>query len=236
MNTASSNPTPRQPRRSPTTGLILVGGLALLVVGAILAASALSAQSAATVRPADLGSLEDGPAVGATSARVIVQEFSDFQCPYCLRFHTAVEAQLLEQYVRTGKVRFEYHHFVIIDQHTGGHESERAAEASTCASNQGKFWRYHDTLFAHQAGEGSGAFSDARLAGFAETVGLDMAAFNQCLASTQPAQAVQTDMARGVGLGVHGTPTVFINGIQAPNPYDFGSVQQMVEAALAQTS
>ncbi len=245
-----TKPTPSQPD-SPSPGvhplrLIALGVLGLLIVGIIgavivqlvqgSAAGSPAAGSAAAGGAADLQALADGQALGSDSARVTVQEYADFQCPYCQQFHKTTEGQLLQEYVKTGRVRFEYHHFIIIDDHTGGHESERAAEASDCASAQGKFWGYHDLLFAHQAGEGSGAFSDARLTGFAQTLGLDMTAFAPCFSSGQQAAAVQADMAKGLKLGVQGTPTVFINGVEVPDPFNYGAFKTMIDAALARSS
>ncbi len=194
---------------------------------------AAATQAKATGAAANQPSVADGKAMGSSSATVTVQEFGDFQCPVCREFATTTEPQLVQDYVKTGKVRLEYHHFIVIDSNTGGHESERAAEASECASAQGKFWRYHDTLFAHQAGEGSGAFSDAKLTGFAQTLELDLTAFNKCFASSQPAAAVQADMNTGLKLGVQGTPTVFINGVQVPDPFNYSAFKIMIEAALA---
>jgi protein-disulfide isomerase len=175
----------------------------------------------------------DGKAMGPANARVVVAEYGDFQCPICKEFYKTSEAQLVAQYVKTGKVRFEYHHFIVIDLNTGGHESERAAEASECASGQGKFWAYHNTLFDHQAGEGSGAFSDDKLLGFAQSLGLDMTAFQACFASSTPGAAVQADVARGNALSVEGTPTVFINGVQVPNPFDYSAFKAQLDQALA---
>jgi protein-disulfide isomerase len=164
------------------------------------------------------------------------QEFADFQCPYCLQFHNTIEGPLVHQYVKTGKVRFEYHHFVIIDSRTGGHESESAAEASECANAQGKFWPYHDMLFANQGAEGSGAFSNAHLTEFATTLGLDLKAFNQCFSSGQYGPTVQADVVKGLGLGVQGTPTIFINGVEASDPFDLSGLKTMIDTALAKAS
>lgn len=236
-----ANSTPGQPDgTSPAVhplrlvALGVLGLLMLVIVGAVIVRLV---RSSVTGGPgADLQTLADGKVLGSTSARVVVQEYSDFQCPYCLEFHKTTEGQLLQQYINTGQVRLEYHHFVIIDARTGGHESERAAEASECANAQGKFWPYHDTLFAHQAGEGSGAFSDARLTGFAQTLGLDMTAFNSCFSSGQTAAAVRADMTTGLALGVQGTPTVFVNGVEVPDPFNYSSFKTMIETALAHSS
>jgi len=123
-----------------------------------------------------------------------------------------VERQLIDEYVATGKARFEYHHYIVVDRIVGGNESQRAAEASECANEQGEFWNYHKMLFANWNGEGEGAFVDRRLKVFAETLGLDTQKFNQCFDSGRYAGEVRADTQLGQSLGVTGTPTVFVNG------------------------
>jgi len=123
-----------------------------------------------------------------------------------------VERQLIDEYVATGKARFEYHHYIVVDRIVGGNESQRAAEASECANEQGEFWNYHKMLFANWNGEGEGAFVDRRLKIFAETLGLDTQKFNQCFDSGRYAGEVRADTQLGQSLGVTGTPTVFVNG------------------------
>ena len=123
-----------------------------------------------------------------------------------------MERQIIDTYIATGKVRFEYYHYIVVDGNVGGNESRRAAEASECANEQGEFWNYHKMLFANWNGEGEGAFVDRRLKVFAETLGLDTQKFNQCFDSGRYAGEVRADTRLGQSLGVTGTPTVFVNG------------------------
>jgi protein-disulfide isomerase len=143
-----------------------------------------------------------------------------------------VERQLTDTYIKTGKVRFEFRHYIVIDSMTGGTESRRAAEASECANEQGKFWEYHNKLFSNQQGEGQGAFSDSRLKAFAAQItGLDTTKFNECFDAGRYKQAVQADHDLGVSMQVQGTPTVFVNGGQVQASFE--AIQQAVDAALA---
>jgi len=144
-----------------------------------------------------------------------------------------VERQLIEQYVTTGKVRFEYHHFIVIDGNVGGTESQHAAEASECANEQGKFWDYGAMLFANQQSEGSGAFADRRLKAFAEALGLDAGKFNACFDAHKYAGTVRADQQQAISRGVDGTPTVFVNGQRVNQPTDFAELQRWIEGALA---
>ncbi len=133
-----------------------------------------------------------------------------------------------------GNVRFEYHHFIVVDGNAGDQESRRAAEASECAKEQGKFWQYHDYLFSHQNGEGKGAFSDDNLKAFAVALQLDATKFNTCLDTQATAKAVQQDEALARSVGANQTPTVLVNGKLVQDPLNLTELQQLIDAALAQ--
>jgi protein-disulfide isomerase len=122
-----------------------------------------------------------------------------------------VEDQIVKAYVVPGKLRFEYRHFPII-----GSESLAAAEAAECAADQGKFWPYHDLLFASQSGENQGAFARPRLQSFAQQLGLDLSAFAGCLDSGTHRQAIMQQMREGQQLGVRGTPAFFLGEAGEP--------------------
>ncbi len=136
---------------------------------------------------------------------------------------------MVSDYVNTGKVRFVYRHLVIL-----GAESMRAAEASECASDQGKFWEYHDVLFLNWAGENAGGFSDANLKAFAGRVGLDARTFGACLDGGQRANLVRQDTDKGNSLGVRSTPTVFVNNAMLAGLADYSVYKRLIEQALQQ--
>jgi protein-disulfide isomerase len=175
-----------------------------------------------------------GKNLGPAEASVVVVEYADFQCPFCRQYHDSVQPQLIDEFVKTGKVRYEYRHFIIIDRNVGGTESRRAAEASQCAVDQGKFWDYAEILFANQGQEGSGAFSDARLKAFAGAIGLDTDKFNTCLESDTYAAEVRADEAQAASLQLGGTPSVLVNGVKVANPLNYGQLQATIENSLAQ--
>jgi protein-disulfide isomerase len=104
-------------------------------------------------------------------------------------------------------VRFGYQHFAFL-----GSESIWAAEASECAGDQDRFWEYHDLLFDSQSGENQGAFSKDNLKKLARPLGLDQAAFDQCLDSGKYERLVQDETNAAQQLGVRSTPTFLING------------------------
>lgn len=147
-------------------------------------------------------------AMGDPNAPVKIIEYSDFQCPYCGKFVRETEQQLIDAYIATGKVYFEYHSFGEFI----GAESVRAAEAAYCAGDQEKFWEMHDIIFANQNGENAGDFTDKRLTAFAEKIGLDMATFNSCFTGGKYANQVKQDGVDAANAGVNSTPSFVING------------------------
>ena len=174
----------------------------------------------------------DGKALGPKSAKVLVQEFADFQCPICAEYFRSVESQIIKDYVTTGKIRYEFHHFIVIDQNVGGTESRHAAEASECANELGHFWDFHNMLYSNQKTEGSGAFADNRLKAFAPALGLDSQKFNDCFSAHRYSADVNADVGLGTQMGVQGTPTVFINGAKAASPLDYASLKQQLDVLV----
>ncbi len=148
-----------------------------------------------------------GHTLGEASASITVEEYADFQCPACGAFARGTLQDIKEKYVKTGQVKLILHHFAFI-----GDESTRAAEASECANDQGKFWEYVDLLFENQAGENQGAFADAKLISFAQQLELDTERFKTCLDSQQHLAEVQASTEAGSARGINSVPTLFING------------------------
>ncbi|HEX2895483.1 MAG TPA: thioredoxin domain-containing protein [Marmoricola sp.] len=163
------------------------------------------------------------PSEGPADAPVTIVEFTDFQCPFCGAFARDTEHALLAAY--QGKVRFVIRDFPI----SGIHQyAEKAAEAAECAQDQGKFWPYHDVLFAHQD-----ALDDGHLKVYAGQVGMDKAAFNRCLTSGSKAAVVAADMADGQRYGVSATPTFFINGQKVIGAKPLDGFKQVIDPILA---
>jgi protein-disulfide isomerase len=140
-----------------------------------------------------------------------------------------VEPTLLKDYVNTGKVTFVYKNSAFL-----GQESIWAAQAAECAADQGKFWQYHDLLFARQNGENQGAFTEDKLIGFAQELQLDMTKFEPCLKNDQTLARVQADAQEGRSAGVSGTPTFFINGQILVGAQPIEAFTQAIDQALKQ--
>ncbi|MFO7566997.1 MAG: thioredoxin domain-containing protein [Enhygromyxa sp.] len=162
----------------------------------------------------------DVPSYGPADAQVTVVEFSDFQCPYCSLAANAVN-ELKDKY--GDRVRFVFRQYPL-----GFHEQAHlAAQASLAAHAQGKFWEFHDKLFANQK-----ALGRAELEQYAEEIGLDMAQFRKALDEGTYKATVDADMELGGEVFVSGTPTMFINGARVANATDVESISSEIDKAL----
>lgn len=178
----------------------------------------------------------NGAAMGDPNAPVRVDVYEDFQCPACANYSQVVESQVVEQYVSTGKVYYVFHHYPFLDDAYSTKESDQAANASMCAGAQGKFWEYHDILYANQNGENQGGFRDKVLVTIAENLSLDLTQFNKCFESNTFKAQINDDIASGKALGVNSTPSVFVNRIlvKPGSTPRIDDMQQAIDAALNQ--
>ena len=168
------------------------------------------------------------PVRGSASAPVAIIEYGDFQCPSCGAFARGTEAELIRRYIDTGKAKLVWKNFAWI-----GTESKLAAQAAACANEQGKFWEYHDHLYANQRGENTGYLSGATLKAFASTLALDRAAFDPCLDSGRYKARVERDGSEVRSLGLTGPPTFIINGTRIVGAQPIGVIAGVIEQKLA---
>jgi len=210
-----------------------------LVVGLGVAAVAVLAVGIFVVRPGvgevllgsgdpKLAATYVAPVRGEATALVTIVEYGDFQCPNCGAFARSTEPELIRRYIDTGKAKLVWKNFAWI-----GSESKLAAEAAACAGEQGRFWEYHDYLYAHQRGENAGGFSAANLKSFAIALSLDRASFDACLDSGRYQSVVDKDATEARALGLTGTPTFIINGTRVVGAQPLSMIAKIVDDKLA---
>jgi len=146
-------------------------------------------------------SIGDSPALGQDDAPVTMVEFTDYQCPYCKRFHDSTFKKLQEKYIDTGKLRY-----VSMDLPLSFHQQARpAAHAARCAAEQDSFWQMRTTLFSNPRALGKDA-----LIGYAADLSLDTQAFQACLEDKRHEQGISRDIKIARGAGFTGTPSFVI--------------------------
>lgn len=167
---------------------------------------------------------EDDPVLGPADAPITLIEFADFQCPFCQRYAQETFPRLREDY--GDQIRFVYKDFPLSSIHA---DAFSAALSAQCAQEQDKFWEYHDLLFGGTLGLGREAYDS-----YAQQLGLDVAAFDQCLDEERYTDIVQADYAIGNQLGIQATPTFFINGIALVGAQPYELFAQIIDYELSQ--
>ena len=153
-------------------------------------------------------SIDGEPVKGDENAALTLIEFSDYQCPFCSLHFRKNLPKIEKNYIKTGKVKLVFRDFPSEAMHK---HAFKAAEAAHCAGEQGKYWEMHDRLYANQK-----SLAPEKLPGHAQTLGLEVPKFRQCLDSGRHAAGIRKDMVEGRKAGVRGTPTFFI-GLTDPD-------------------
>jgi len=145
------------------------------------------------------------PVMGQENASITLVEFGDYQCYFCNQHFHNTEHELVEKYVKTGKVRMLFKDFIII-----GPDSKAAALSAHCAGEQGKFWDFHDILFNNWAGENNGWASPENLWKFSKELDLDMKQMTECMNENRYIEKINSSSYDAESLGLTGTPAFFI--------------------------
>ncbi|HTS27494.1 MAG TPA: thioredoxin domain-containing protein [Bryobacteraceae bacterium] len=148
--------------------------------------------------------------LGSKDAPLTIVEFTDYQCPFCQRFHLSTFGDLKKQYIDTGKVRF-FSRDLPLDFHSN---ALRAAQAARCANEQGQFWALRNVM-----GSNPDKLDFEHILGFAGDLRMDTAKFRNCVESEKYKDAVQTDVMEAMKIGATGTPT-FVLGKSTPEGVD----------------
>lgn len=199
---------------------IAIGVVTLLIIGGAI--FSFSGES----KPVEVSNEQlvkkESQVLGSRDAKVTIVEFSDFQCPACGAAHPIVK-QVTKEY--GDKILFVYRHFPLIAAHP---YALKAAEAAEAAGEQGKFWEYHDILFANQED-----LTEKDLIKYAKNIGLDMRKFEEALKTGKFKDKVTGDMDDGGKFAVRVTPTFFINGEKHQGVLQLGEFKSLIERELA---
>ena len=231
---------PARTGRSPILLItVIVGGLGVVLLGALvlLQSGPTKVDTSTLLSPSTQTpvALADGRSVGKADAPVTLDVWSDFQCPACGELARTVEPLLVDRYVTAGTLRIVYHDaaFQGAKSNAPYDESVEAAAGARCAADQNRYWPFQDWTFANQAGENKGAFDAGRLKAIATAAGLDLTAWDACLATGQQQAAVRAETKQAVADGVDSTPTMILNGQKFVGLHGVTELGALIEAAAA---
>lgn len=215
--------------RTPFYGLLAI----LAVVGAVgIWYSMKSSQQAPIALPANAQLPEaQGYLVGKPDAPVTILEFADFECPGCGQFATLTAPDVKSRIVDAGLANFRFLDFPLVDIHGN---TMIAHLSAACANDQGKFWEMHDMLFKGQYDWNTQATREPRrvIDKYAEQLGLDMSAYDQCLSSRKHLAQIEANRKAGVARGVGGTPSIVI-GDRLYGGLNYDQIKKIVDSLVA---
>lgn len=206
----------------------LIGGAVLFVILIVVAINVNNSQPVGDLTQPDVpAEWIDRNSLGNPDAPVVVEAYEDFLCSHCLEWTTSIKPQLMENYIKTGDVRFIFHTFPLSGFLPG---SNMGALASQCAADQGAFWPYHDRLFSAQR-DGQPGFTIDRLVDYAQALNLDERQFTRCMSSLEHQATIDASVQSGISQGVQGTPAIYVNGNSVSS--DYASIKAEVDRLLA---
>ena len=199
-------------KKGPIIGGI-IGGIIAAIIVVIIASAAVSQTENQTLNldmertHGTVNTAMGSPILGSESAKITIIEFGDYQCHQCFNWFHNTKDSIVENYIDTGKANL-----VFVDLAFLGRDSPKAAAATYCAEDQGKYWEYHGLLYNAQEGIDSGWANSERLKAFAFSLGLDMELFDSCMDSGKFSKRVQFNSNEARNHGTTGTPTFIIVG------------------------
>ena len=153
------------------------------------------------------------------NVKVKIIAFEDFRCPFCEKFFTDTEPQIIKDYVDTGKGVLYYRQYQFL-----GPASVIAGSAAECANEQGKFWAFHDMVFSNQE-----SLNEMSFIQYANALQLNLGDFQSCTQNPESLQAIQKDVEEGIALNIQGTPSLFINGKLYSGPITLSNLKTAIE-------
>ncbi|MFM8320338.1 MAG: DsbA family protein [Chloroflexota bacterium] len=208
-------------------GVVALAVIFLFIVPAFRSAGGGSVPPFTTVEPVNYANA-NGFQMGDANAKVKIEVFEDYTCSACKVYSETVEPQVISEIVDKGLASYVFYQFPFLDDGSQLKQSDLSANAALCAADQNKFWDYKKILFINQGL----TLTEPTLNAFAESVGLDTAAFKSCFDARQHQGTIDEHLALGESYNVSGTPSVFVNGVEVA-PGRVPSFQQIFDAVNA---
>ncbi|MES2210530.1 MAG: thioredoxin domain-containing protein [Chloroflexota bacterium] len=205
----SRRPLWRSPLILVTVGAVFVAGAVILLNQRPLPTNTGGDLLAPTI--SYTADIVDGEALGRSDAPVVLEVYSDFQCPVCARFVRDQFPTLKTLFVDTGILRIESRDIAILGSGDRD-ESLELATGARCAAAQDRYWQFHDLVFWNQGAENRGDHSPEYLAAVANRAGVDRTAWDACMADDTVRNALRTESAAALRAGFNSTPTLVLNG------------------------
>jgi protein-disulfide isomerase len=231
----TERPTWQSPLVLTTVGALVIGAVIIVAAGGFNIGGGPTTLT--TPETSYAGLTVDGPSVGSPTAPVVMQVYSDFQCPACKLLITTELPQLLRDLVQPGLLRIESIDIDIIDGHKAGStESLQLAAGAFCAAQQGKYWEYHDLVFWNQGGENVGDHDAAFIDRVATAAGLDLTAFHTCQNRGDIRQPIVDATVAAGTAGVNSTPTLVVGGQVIPGVPPYAQLHALILQLAAQAT
>jgi protein-disulfide isomerase len=225
----------RRAQKRRRVQLVITGAIVLVVAAALIALGISISQPTVFNNIPAATSVDERPfELGPADAKVVVEEYGDYQCPFCKQWHEDTQPLLINDYIKSGKsVKFVFKPFPFLDANSATRESHLTTEAAYCAADQKRFWDYDNAIYDNQPkSENSGYWTANRLKALAKALQLDTNQFNSCMDSNKYRSKATTDATDAQNRGVTGTPTFFVNGT-AVQGQDYASLKTAIDAALS---
>jgi protein-disulfide isomerase len=166
--------------------------------------------------------VDDDPGIGPEDAPILIIEFSDYECPFCQKWHAEVWPLIQSKY--GDQVRLVYRDFPLFDMHPN---ASPAALAANCANDQGKYWEFHSALFSGQY-----PLSQQSYDAIAADLGLNASTFDSCVETEKYKAEIEADYQFAAELGIQSTPTFFVNGLAIVGAQPFEMFDQLITMEL----
>lgn len=212
---ASTRRPPRRPAWQSPFALVsaaaLVVAVAIIILNQKPAAPTNTGGELFTPPITYTADIVNGESLGRADAPVVMEVYSDFQCPICARLVRDEFPTLKSELIDTGVLRIESKDIAIVGQGSPN-ESVELATGAICAAQQGRYWQFHDLVFWNQGGENKGDHNAAFIAAVANRAGVDRTTWDTCIADDTIRAGVLSQTQTALGRGINGTPTLILNG------------------------